>query len=157
MEKVATGTAPNLGPKTHGERLSRRAKRRLLALAQDPSLVTTLGGAYGMLLYVVRACGDEDGCVVGYGQVAATCGVSHPAVKVWARKLTDEGLIRKEPLGKRGVRITLRGRVREDGESSGDEEDWRRELKAEVDATAVRIEGKLSGISRTLAEHIEER
>ena len=61
MEHAVVKAAPNLGPGKNSERLSRRSRNRLLSLCSDPSLAAALGGAYGMLLYVVKACGDEDG------------------------------------------------------------------------------------------------
>ena len=138
------------------EKLPRRARRRLLAITADPGLVTRLAGAYGMLLHLIRAWGDEDGCVVNYREVAEACGASHAAVKVWARKLTDEGLIGKESPGQRGVRITLRGRALEEYESSNEQGRGLEETKTELDAAVITMGSTLKILSGRLAEFIEQ-
>ena len=90
-----------------GNGIGGKAALRLLALANNPKRLREIDEAFPLLVVILKTCADGDEAVINLHDAARAVGVSHTAVKLWLKKLSERGYVTKEQAGKLGVKVWL--------------------------------------------------
>ena len=82
---------------------------RILALTADPRLMTTLGGAVGLAVFVIRRCDADDQCQMSSREYAEIAGLHVNSIRKYFDLLKEAGIVETSDSSSKGFTVRIVG------------------------------------------------